>query len=127
MGVSDITARGWVRQIAIHLGTKNLSDAFALCRLRINLLLPTLPLGPSEEAHYQALRERDTAARLTPKLREILPLLLRGATNPEMARLTGLTQFTVANRRNEITKILGTCSTYEIGQKIKELGIELPE
>lgn len=66
-------------------------------------------------------------SRLTPKLREILPLLLRGATNPEMARLTKLTQFTVANRRNEITKIFGTFSIYEIGQKIKELGIELPE
>lgn len=63
-------------------------------------------------------------SRLTPKLREILPLLLRGATNPEMARLTQLAQFTMANRRSKITKILGTFSIYEKGQKIQVLGID---
>ena len=126
MGVSDITARGWLRQIKKHVGTSDLADAFVLCRGRISLLLGTLPLGPNEEPRSAASRERDAAARLTPKLREILPFLLQGATNPEIARLTGLTKSTVANRRNEITKILGTFSIYEIGQKVKELGIEVP-
>ena len=126
MGIEDSTSRSFVRQIQKHLGTKNMTDAFAQCRPRIEQLKATLPFGPSELPQHKVSRERDTASRLSPLHREILPYLLRGATNPEIARLTGLTKFTVANRRNEITKILGTFSIYEIGEKVKALGIELP-
>lgn len=38
-----------------------------------------------------------------------------------------LSKFTVANRRNEITKIFRTFSTYEIGIKIKEFVYKLTD
>lgn len=119
MGVSYSTVKSFSWQVQQELGLSHLPDAIALAKPRINALLSTLPLGQSADPRSQDLRE----LRLSDKLREVLPDILRGATCAEIAVRTGLPKATVGGRRKAIFSALGAKTLFEAVQKAEEAGL----
>lgn len=76
-------------------------------------------LGPVEPRVETALRARIEAARLTPREKEILNLLLRRRSNPEIAEFLHVSVNTVRTHVKHVLKELGLASRRELhyGQK----------
>lgn len=77
-------------------------------------------LGPIEPISGTALRVRIEAARLTPREKEILNLLLGRRSNPEIAEFLHVSVNTVRTHVKHILKELGLSSRRELleGQKV---------
>ena len=119
MGVSYSTVKSFSWQVQKELEIGNLVDAAALARPRINAVLGSLPLGPSADPRSEALRE----LRLSAKLMAVLPHLAKGATNAQIAAVTGLSFSTVGGRRKQIMSALGAASLYEAVQAAAAAGL----
>lgn len=76
-------------------------------------------LGPAEAEPETALRTRIEAARLTPREKETLNLLLRRRSNPEIAELLHVSVNTVRTHVKHVLKELGLANRRELlgGQK----------
>lgn len=71
-------------------------------------------LGPAEAKSEVALRARIQAARLTPREKEILDLLLRRRSNPEIAAFLHVSINTVRTHVKHVMKELGMASRREL-------------
>lgn len=71
-------------------------------------------LGPVEAGTETALRARIEAARLTPREKETLDLLLRRRSNPEIAELLHVSVNTVRTHVKHVLKELGPASRREL-------------
>lgn len=101
-----------------HLGMRDLEDAAQLAQPRIREMMQFLPLeGRSPRATMMPAQE------LPELLRGVLPYVASGATNPEIARLTGLKLSTVVGRRTRLLEFFGVKSAYEMGQKARAMGL----
>ena len=119
MGVSYSTVKSFSWQVQKELEIGNLIDAAALARPRIYAVLGSLPVGPSADPRSEALRE----LRLSDKLMEVLPHMAKGATNAQIATVTGLSLSTVGGRRKAIMSALGATSLYEAVQAAEAAGL----
>lgn len=107
-----------MKQVRDYLGMHDLDEAARLAEPRISTMLPYLPLkGRSRHATTMA------NAQLSDRLRSILGYVASGATNPEIARLTGLKLSTVAGRRTRLLEFFEVSSVYEMVQRAKAAGM----
>lgn len=118
MEVGVRTVETFMSKVRDHMGMHDLSEVAKLAMPRIRSTLPFLPT--QGRANKGSLR---ASAELSDKLREILPYVASGATNPEIARLTGLKESTVAGRRARLLDFFEAKSAYEIGQRARAMGL----
>jgi site-specific DNA recombinase len=123
MNINYGSATTLVSQIFKILEVRDLDQAVAMTRERVEALLPTLPLGAYRNDRSPRRSEEREVPVLSPALMEILPLLAQGATADEIARVTGLPATTVAGRRSRILDLLEVGTVYEAGQKARALGL----
>ena len=116
--VSSTCVDAIIKQIRAHLGVYDMVEAARMAMPRINSMLAFLPL----EGRSPSRGERQR--RVLPKtLQEILPYVASGATNPEIARLTGLKRSTVAGRRTRLLEFFEVSSVYEMVQRARAMGM----
>lgn len=118
MNVSYATVSTYWTQVRDRLEVSSEEDAAKMAAERIEALLPTLPLGAMDHPHQK--RENPV---LTPALMEILPYIVKGATNNQIAQRTNLPVTTVGGRRARIMDILGVHSPFELAEKVQTLGL----
>ena len=74
-------------------------------------------LGPMEARSETTLRARIEAAKLTPREKDILDLLLKRRTNPEIAEHLHVSVNTVRTHVKNILKDLGMGSRRELSEE----------
>jgi DNA-binding NarL/FixJ family response regulator len=99
------------------LGIRDLQEAYKLAHHRIEQQLAFLPLGATGGCTLKPGGPQNMA----PCLKEVLPLLARGASYTEVARRTGLTPDAVSNRRKRILEIFDTKSIFEAGERARAM------
>lgn len=83
--------------------------------------------------HAAAVPDQDPEAgvpTLSPRQREVMDLISRGARNADIAMALGVTEKTVKNHVNRIFRLLGACSRVEavlIWQRQRPGGVSRPE
>lgn len=117
LGIASNTTRSMMTDIRKRMGTHDIKECASAARSRIQSLLHSLPVGllrPQTE---------DGAIKLSEKLLLVFPMLASGAKLEEVATEFGLPITTVANRKQEIVKRMGTKTIFEAGQKARALGL----
>ena len=100
---------------AIHGGDRYFSGDLS------NILVRQLMKGegtPSRAAVYRGER-----VELTRRERQILPIILEGATNQEIADQLDLSRRTVETHRFNMMKKLGVSNSSELNRRVKELNL----
>jgi FixJ family two-component response regulator len=87
----------------------------------IQLALKRDKLRRESEADVQSLRER--FASLTPREREILPLVVSGLLNKQIAASIGTSEATVKVHRSQLTRKMGAQSLADLVRMAERIGI----
>ena len=87
----------------------------------IQLALKRDKLRREREADVQSLRER--FASLTPREREILPLVVSGLLNKQIAASIGTSEATVKVHRSQLTRKMGAQSLADLVRMAERIGI----
>jgi site-specific DNA recombinase len=119
MGTTIYCAYQYALQVRRALDIQDLSSAFSMARSRIESLLPQLPLGPTGycTVHTREIKE------LPAVLMEVFPLLARGASCAEVARLTSLSVPAVNSRRARILDYFEVSTIFEAGERARQMGL----
>ena len=117
LGIVSNTTRFMITEIRKRMGMHDIQECAAASRPRIASLLHSLPLGLLRP------RTEDGAIVLSEKLLAVFPMLAASAKLEEVATHFGLPITTVANRKQDIVKRLGTKTIFEAGQKARALGL----
>ena len=114
--LKDASREEFLRAVhAIHGGDRYFSGDLS------NILVRQLMKGeggPSRAAVYRGER-----VELTRRERQILPIILEGATNQEIADQLDLSRRTVETHRFNMMKKLGVSNSSELNRRVKELNL----
>ncbi len=117
LGIVSNTTRFMMTEIRKRMGMHDIQECAAASRSRIASLLHSLPLGLLRP------RTEDGKIVLSEKLLAVFPMLAASAKLEEVATHFGLPITTVANRKKDIVKRLGTKTIFEAAQKARALGL----
>lgn len=110
--------RSIAQRIRSHTGMDDLEEISRLAQGRIRALMPHLPL----EGRVCSLDGRPRQ-RVSKALLEILRPLADGASNREIAEMTGLSITTVAGRRSRLMEIFEARTRYQLVERAKAMGL----
>lgn len=115
-GRSEAAAHlAWAHQVARRLGAEPLLDAVQQRARRARLPLPERPAGGSANTF--------TAAALTARELEVLPLLAAGRTNAEIAKALFISPRTVGVHMSHILHKLGAARRIEAADMARRAGL----
>ena len=117
MGIVSNTTRFMMTDIRKRMEMHDIKECASAARPRIQSLLHSLPLGLLRP------QTKDGAIKLSEKLMVVFPMLASGAKLEEVAIEFGLPVTTVANRKKEIVRRMGTKTIFEAGRKARALGL----
>ncbi len=117
MGTSVMCCYQWSLVVRKTLGVQNLQQAYLMAKQRIEKQLDSLPLGPTPQSRVNTM----PVPLLNDTLLQVLRPLAQGASNKEVAELTGLTVDAVTSRKKRILDILQVKTVFEAAQKAREL------